>query len=112
MVNKKLESAFTMTREEHNRAFERFANAFLVDDYPELEALGGKHDKAMDARIIVAETGKVSLVVQSCVSPTKTARAKILATVDKLDKSNLPTVLAYCTPAKIGLALDATKQEL
>jgi len=67
-MSDKLEKAFGLTDEEHAGAFERYANAFLVDDYPELQALGGKKDRGMDARIFNNETGKTELVVQSCVS--------------------------------------------
>src|ERR1019366_4767495 len=70
MSSKKLEKALALTNEEQADAFERFANAFLVDDYPALEPLGGKKDKGMDARVIQDETGKNLLVVQSCVSPS------------------------------------------
>jgi hypothetical protein len=58
-MSNKLDKAFRLTDEEHSQAFERFANAFLVDDYPELEALGGKKDQGMDARIY-AEDGKTN----------------------------------------------------
>ncbi|MCA8990751.1 MAG: hypothetical protein KDA88_02170 [Planctomycetaceae bacterium] len=108
----KFETSLELTREEHSGAFERFANAFLVDDYPELEAIGGKHDGAMDARII-EENGNVVLVVQTCVSPKETARTKILHTVAILkENETLPSTLVYCTPAKIGNALDSLKREL
>lgn len=108
----KLEMAFGMTKEEHSGAFERFANAFLIPDYPELEILGGKQDKAMDARI-VEDGRKVVLVVQTCVSPATGARTKVLKTVRELIKyRNLPPTLVYCTPATIKLALDETKTEL
>lgn len=75
-VATKFEMALDLTREEHSQAFERFANAFLLPDYPELEALGGKHDGAIDARVIQDRTGAVVLVVQSCVSPSRTAKNK------------------------------------
>ena len=108
----KLEMALAMTREEHSGAFERFANAFLIPDYPELEILGGKHDKAMDARI-VEDGGRVVLVVQACVSPASGARTKVKNTVRELIKHrNLPPTMVYCTPATIKLALDETKKEL
>ena len=111
MSSKKLEKALALTNEEQADAFERFANAFLVDDYPALEPLGGKKDKGMDARVILDETGKNLLVVQSCVSPSNKARNKILKTVEKI-QSNLPPVFVYCTSATIGLRLDETKREL
>ena len=110
MLDKRLKHAFSLTDEEHADAFERFANAFLVDDYPELEALGAKRDKGMDARI-AKEDGKNILVVQSCISPTKTARTKVLGTFGKLN-DNLPETLVYCTSARIGVALDETKMQL
>ncbi len=112
MNPKNLEVAFTMTREEHSATFERFANAFMVPDYPELEALGGKKDKGMDARIVKDPTGKPILVMQSCVSPASTARTKILGTVNKLEEPGVPPTILYCTSAKIGLSLDKTKNEL
>ena len=107
----KLLQAFELTGEKHAEAFERFANAFLVDDFPELSALGGKKDKGMDARIFADDTGKVILVVQSCVSPSSKARTKILDTIKKL-LSSLPETFIYCTSSTIGLALDETKNEL
>ena len=110
-MSEKLKNAFDLTREEHAGAFERYANAFLVDDYPELEALGGKKDGGMDARVYSNETGKTELVVQSCVSPETTARTKVLATIKKLT-DNLPDTLIYCTSAVVGTALDETKREL
>ena len=85
MLHKRLETAFELTREEHGATFERFANAFLLPDYPELEGIGGKKDKGMDARIIEGESGANRIVVQSCVSPRSTARTKTLATVAKLE---------------------------
>lgn len=109
----KLARAFKLTEEEHADAFERFANAFLVDDDPGLKALGGKKDKGMDAYVYDDLTGKVTTVVQSCVSPASRARTKVLGTVAKLKANQLlPEVLVYCTPADIGTALDKTKQEL
>lgn len=108
-----LVKAFKVTEEEHSDAFERYANAFLVDDYPEMKALGGKKDKGMDAYIYDDKTGKVILVVQSCVSPATTARTKVLATIKKLEANNLlPEVFIYCTSANIGTELDETKLEL
>jgi hypothetical protein len=109
-MSNKLDKAFRLTDEEHSQAFERFANAFLVDDYPELEALGGKKDQGMDARIY-AEDGKTKLVVQSCVSPATLARTKVLTTLEKL-KGNMPSVFIYCTSAVIGTSLDDTRREL
>jgi hypothetical protein len=106
----KLVKAFRLTEEEHADAFERYANAFLVDDYSELNALGGKKDKGMDAYVYEG-SGKVVLVVQSCVSPTTRARAKILDTISKL-KGNMPELFVYCTSAPIGTELDDTKREL
>ncbi len=110
-ISKQLELAFSMAREEHAGAFERFANGFLVDDYPELQPLGGKHDRGMDARIVRDADGHTTLVVQSCISPEKAARSKILGTIEKLSK-DLPETVVYCTSAKIGTKLDATKREL
>jgi hypothetical protein len=108
----KLVKAFKVTEEEHAETFERYANAFLVDDFPEMKALGGKKDKGMDAYIYDDETGKVILVVQSCVSPATTARTKVLHTVKKLKANSLlPEVFAYCTSANIGIELDETKRE-
>ena len=107
----KLESAFALTNEEHAEAFERYANAFLVDDFPELQALGGKRDGGMDARVYDNETGETEWVVQSCVSPRDKARSKVLGTIKKL-KDNMPEVLIYCTPAVVATALDDTKKEL
>ncbi len=101
-----------MTREEQGPAFERFANAFLLEEYPELHAIGGKHDRGIDARVVDGKSGKPTLIVQSCVSPATVARTKILGTIKKLDTGMLPSVLVYCTSAKIGIALDKTKQEL
>jgi hypothetical protein len=100
-MSKKLDKAFRLTDEEHSQAFERFANAFLVDDYPELEALGGKKDQGMENK----------LVVQSCVSPVTAARTKVLTTLEKL-KGNMPMVFIYCTSAVIGTALDDTRREV
>lgn len=110
-MSDKLEKAFRLTEEEHAEAFERYANAFLVDDYPELQPLGGKRDKGMDARVYNNETGKTELVVQSCVSPATTARTKVLGTIKKLT-DNMPEVLIYCTSAVVATALDETKREL
>jgi len=109
----KLVKAFKVTDEEHADAFERFANAFLVDDYPEMKALGGKKDKAMDGYIYNDESGKVSIIVQSCVSPASKARTKVLDTIKKLKKNDLiPEIFIYCTSANIGTELDETKKEL
>jgi hypothetical protein len=91
-MSDKLEKAFRLTDEEHAEAFERYANAFLVDDYPELQPLGGKKDKGMDAYIYNNETGTTELVVQSCVSPVASAHTKVLKTIEKL-KGNMPGVL-------------------
>ena len=110
-MSDRLEKAFCLTEEEHAEAFERYANAFLIDDYPELQPLGGKRDKGMDARVYNNETGKTELVVQSCVSPATTARTKVLATIKKLT-DNMPEMLIYCTSAVVGTALDETKREL
>ena len=109
----RLVKAFKVTDEEHADAFERFANAFLVDDYPELKALGGKKDKGMDAYVYDDVAGKVVMVVQSCVSPASRARTKVLGTINKLNENNLlPNVFIYCTSANIGTELDETKKEL
>ena len=109
----KLVKALKVTDEEHADTFERFANAFLVDDYPDLKALGGKKDKGMDAYIYNGEAGKVITVVQSCVSPASRARTKVLDTIKKLKANNfLPEVFIYCTSANIGTELDETKKEL
>ena len=111
MLSKRLEAAFKMTTEEHALAFERFANAFLLYDFPELAGIGGKKDKGIDARLVNAATGKLLLVVQSCVSPRTAARKKIFDTLKKL-KGNMPSTFIYCTSATIGLSLDETKKEL
>jgi hypothetical protein len=110
-MSDKLMTALRLTDEEYAEAFERYANAFLVDDYPELDPLGGKKDQGMDARVVNDETGKPELVVQSCVSPAGTARTKILNTIEKL-KSKMPREFVYCTPAAIGTLLDETEREL
>ncbi|HLN29161.1 MAG TPA: hypothetical protein VK395_15535 [Gemmataceae bacterium] len=107
----KLVKAFKVTEEAHADAFERFANAFLVDDYPELKALGGKKDKGMDAYIYDNEAGKAVIVVQSCVSPASRARTKVLDTIKKM-KNNTPEVFIYCTSDNVGTGLDETKKEL
>jgi hypothetical protein len=94
----KLVKAFKVTEEEHADAFERFANAFLVDDYPELKALGGKKDKGMDAYIYDDEAAKAVIVLRSCVSPASRARTKVLGTIKKLEDNNLrPEIFIYCT---------------
>lgn len=108
----RLELALRQTTEEHADTFEKFANAFLVDDYPELEGLGGKKDKGMDGRVIVDPLGTPSLVVQSCISPASGARTKVLHTMKKLDEGTKPSELIYCTSATIGAKLDQTKKEL
>ena len=109
----RFESALAFTREEHNQAFERFANAFLVGDYPELRAVGAKHDGAIDARVVVDGYGKPTLVVQSCLSPKGRAKSKILNTVKTLEsRASLPPVLVYCTSALIGDALDDLVRDL
>ena len=110
-MSDKLMMALRLSDEEHAEAFERYANAFLFEDYPDLEPLGGKKDQGMDARVVNGETGKTELVVQSCVSPVGTARTKILNTIVKL-KDKMPGELVYCTPATIGTMLDQTKREL
>lgn len=110
-MSEKLLKAFKLTDEEHSAAFERFANAFLVDDYPEIQALGGKKDGGMDAYIYKDSTEKIVLVAQSCISPSATARTKILNTIKKL-RTNMPEVLIYCTSSIIGTLLDETKSEL
>lgn len=112
-MSQKLVKAFQFTDEESADAFERFANAFLVDDYPEMTALGGKKDKGMDACLYSDDTGKPSIVAQSCVSPASKARTKIVDTFKKLKAHDLiPAVFIYCTSANIGTALDETKKEL
>jgi hypothetical protein len=109
----KLELALSLTQELHHKAFENFANSFIAVDYPELKALGGKHDGGIDGLIVSDADGRVKLVVQSCVSPTKQARSKILNTVHKLEKSKrLPQTLVYCTSAVIGESLDDLKRDL
>jgi hypothetical protein len=109
----KLVNAFQVTSEEHADSFERFANAFLVDDYPEIHPLGGKKDKGMDAYVYDDEDGNAAVVVQSCVSPASRARAKVLATIGKLRKNRLlPKVLVYCTSDNVGVELDETRKEL
>jgi hypothetical protein len=109
----KLIKAFKVTEEEHAGAFERFANAFMVDDYPEMKALGGKKDKGMDSYIFSDQSGKVAIVLQSCISPASKARTKVLGTIKKLQNNGLlPTVLIYCTSVAIGTELDETKREL
>ena len=112
-MDSKLAQAFTLTTEEQGPMFERFANAFLLDDYPELQALGTKKDGGMDA-YLYTEQDKIELVVQSCISPADKARTKVLATIEKLILNNkgLPHTLIYCTTAMIGTKLDATKKEL
>ena len=109
----KLVRAFKVTEEQHADAFERFANSFLVDDYSELKALGGKKDKGMDAYLYDDKAGKAVIVVQSCVSPVSRARTKVLATIKKLKENNLlPEVFIYCTSDNVGTELDETKKEL
>ena len=112
-MSTKLVKAFQFTDEEHAEAFERFANAFLVEDDPAMKALGRKKDKGMDAYVYNDETGEVVTVVQSCVSPASRARTKVFATIKKLkNNSLLPEVFIYCTSANIGIELDETKKEL
>ena len=112
MLEKKLAQAFVLSNEDHGEMFERFANAFSLDDFPELEGVGAENDKGMDARL-AQESGKNILVVQSCVSPANSARTKVLATLSKLTQNqNLPETLIYCSPANIGLKLDETKNQL
>ncbi len=111
MLSKRLETAFKLTDEEKALVFERFVNAFLLPDYPELQAIGGKKDKGIDARIWCAESGENELIVQSCVSPRTRARTKILDTIKKLE-GNMPHTFVYCTTAVIGLDLDETRREL
>ena len=111
MLAKQLELALKLTQEEHSTAFERFANGFLVHDYPELEAIGGKKDRGIDARVVAGDSGNGILVVQSCVSPQARARTKILSTIEKL-KGNIPPTFVYCTSATVGITLDETKTEL
>ncbi|GAA4441526.1 hypothetical protein GCM10023155_47390 [Bremerella cremea] len=106
----KLAQALNQVTEIHSEAFERFANAFLLQDYPELEGLGAKKDKGMDARIVTVD-GKNEIVFQSCVSPPKSARTKVLGTWKKLH-DNPPHTLVYCTPGTIGLSLDDTRKAL
>lgn len=109
----KLVKAFKVTEETHADAFERFANAFLIDDDPDLKAVGGKKDKGMDAYVYDTEAGRVIAVVQSCVSPASKARTKVLNTIERLKENDLlPPTFIYCTSANIGTELDATIREL
>lgn len=109
----KLTKALKVTDEEHADAFERFANAFMVDEYPEIKPLGGKKDKGMDAYIYDDGAGKATVVVQACVSPVSRARTKVLDTIRKLKANNLlPEVFVYCTSHNVGTELDETKREL
>jgi len=113
MTQTRIDSALRISGEEQSAIFERFANAFLLPDYPELKALGGKHDAGMDARLHFDDSDSLQLVVQSCVSPADKARTKILATVAKLATTGRePRTLIYCTSASIGLRLDDTKKEV
>ena len=91
----KLVKALKVAEEEHAYAFERFANAFLVDDYPELKALGGKKDKGMDAYIYADETGKVVLVARSCVSPASRAHTKCARHDHEAEGQQAPATLLH-----------------
>lgn len=111
MLSKQLGTALKFTVESHSDTFERFANSFLLSDYPELEGLGGKQDKGMDARVVVSESGQNQIVFQSCVSPRNRAASKIEATLEKLT-DNMPLTLVYSSSATIGVSLDDTKRKL
>ncbi len=42
MLEKQLSQAFVLTSEEQAEMFERFANAFLIDDYPNWKVSVGR----------------------------------------------------------------------
>ena len=111
MLPTRLTSSFDLIKETHSQVFERFANAYLVDDYPEIDPLGGKKDGGIDGRMYY-DNGELYLVVQSCVSPFERAKTKIDDTIEKLKKIGFPKILIFCSPAAIGLKLDQTKREI
>jgi hypothetical protein len=111
MLQTRLSSSFKLVDEKHSHAFERFANSFLVDDYPEIDPLGGKKDGGIDGRLFF-DNDELFLVVQSCVSPVERATTKINDTIKKLEKIGYPKFLIYCSPANIGLKLDNLKKEV
>ena len=59
MLEKQLSQAFVLTSEEQAEMFERFANAFLIDDYPNWKVSVGR---GISDRLVVsqAEEFKIS----------------------------------------------------
>jgi len=91
-------------------SFERFANAFLAVEMPELRPVGGMHDQGQDAYIYNCHSLPGAFVQHST---TPDWRAKIRATLKTLRGAGMAvTHLTYTTPRLIGSKIDSLRIEL
>jgi hypothetical protein len=105
----RLEFALRNLRPADWEAFERFAGAFLADEFPDLRAVAGVGDKGRDA--ILQEPADSGVIMQYSI--VEDWRAKILRTLDRLEEKEIAcSVLIYATNREIGTRSDDLKAEL
>lgn len=110
MGSQRLTFALANTKSDHWRAFEIFASAFHVDNYPSLQTTATTHgDKGRDGQLFLPlEDSKTMLQY----SVTVNWASKIRKTKRRLEDSyKSVTRLIYCTPVEIGAAGDALVEE-
>jgi hypothetical protein len=90
--------------------FERFANAFLAAEFPQLRPVGGIHDAGRDAFLHRSEA-QADVFIQHSV--TESWQSKIRDTIKVLRKHSFPVrELIYCTNQDIQRDADPIRVEL
>src|SRR3990167_3433690 len=107
---KRLAFAFDQLGPEDGGEFERFANAFLMKEMPDLRPIAGMHDGARDAFIYHLGTTETSFLQSSVTTYWK---RKVRATIAALQKNGFTVrEFIYCSPLAILVEADDLRAEL
>jgi hypothetical protein len=105
----RLDFALRNLRSADWEAFERFAGAFLADEFPDIRSVAGVGDKGRDA--VFEEPSDPGVIMQYSI--VEDWRGKILQTLDRLEEAGVDcTVLIYATNREIGTRADDLKAEV
>ncbi len=93
-------------------AFQDFASAFLLSDFPALRPIGGTNDKGRDAVLFEPDPQQQAEAVLQY-SLVEDWKGKINKTVARLDEKDIRcSVLIYATSRDIGSSSDELEREL
>jgi hypothetical protein len=112
---RRLEFALSETKHTDGASFEEFANSFLSTEFPDLQPIGGMHDRGVDAAIYKSHAAPTTFIQSSV---TEAFAEKIRKTVARIAETKADCrELIFCSPQSIvkeseGIAAELRKASI